>query len=136
MTSGAAERDIALAHTPQLADPVVLQAPTEVVVQRSTEDIVREYFADIPVMIDIAYCESKFTHYLPSGSTLRGRMVHTDLGVMQINEYFHGAAAARLGLNLHTLEDNLAYARYLYLREGTRPWYPSQACWSRRVAQR
>jgi hypothetical protein len=128
---------------PQLTPPAELSVSPEEVPQPvparqrtpvDTEAIVRAYFADIPVMIDIAYCESRFTHYLPSGSALRGHIVPTDIGVMQINEYYHGDAARRLGLDLHTLEDNLAYARYLYTRQGTQPWYPSEHCWRRTLA--
>jgi hypothetical protein len=92
---------------------------------------VREYFSDVPVMANIAWCESKFTHSDRNGNVLRG-IVASDVGVMQINEYYHTQTAHKLGIDLHSLTGNLAYARYLYEREGTRPWNSSAHCWKNR----
>jgi len=94
-----------------------------------TETRVREYFADTPVLARIAYCESKFTHFNENGSILRGEVTPKDLGVMQINEYYHSKTADALDINLYTLEGNMEYAKWLYEREGTVPWAPSQKCW-------
>jgi hypothetical protein len=93
---------------------------------------VREYFADIPVMIDIARCESHFTQTNPvTGNVQRGRVNSADLGVMQINEKYHASTAKNLGLDLHTLSGNMAYARYLYRSQGTQPWSASRYCWQK-----
>ncbi len=97
----------------------------------TTEEYVRHYFSDIPVMIDVARCESHFTHYNEYGEVLKGRAVSTDRGVMQINEYYHLDTANKLGINIYSLEGNLAYARYLYETQGTRPWRPSAKCWGK-----
>jgi hypothetical protein len=100
----------------------------------STEDIVRDYFADIPVMIQVARCESTFRHTLADGTVLRGRVDDRDTGVMQINTYYHGETAEQLGLDLENLYDNMAYARDLYERQGTQPWSASRPCWGRALA--
>ena len=102
----------------------------------STEEAVREYFKDIPVMIQVARCESTFRHTLKNGTVLRGEVDSADTGVMQINTRYHGKRAKELGLNLYNLEDNMAYARYLYEKKGTQPWKASAPCWSRTLAQR
>jgi hypothetical protein len=99
----------------------------------SVEARVREYFADAPVMQEVAWCESKFVHYLQDGTTLRGHVVSSDIGVMQVNEYYHGATSRTMGIDIHTLEGNLAYARYLYERQGTQPWNASRHCWEKRT---
>ena len=99
-----------------------------------TEAVVREYFSDIPVMIQVARCESTFRHTLADGSVLRGRVDDRDTGVMQINTYYHGLTADQLGLDLENLHDNMAYARDLYERQGTQPWSASAPCWSRTLA--
>ncbi len=99
-----------------------------------TEAVVREYFSDIPVMIDVARCESHFRHTLADGTVLRGVVDKRDTGVMQINTYYHGQAAIRMGLDLTSLEDNLAYARSLYERQGTQPWSASRPCWGAQIA--
>jgi len=96
----------------------------------TVETRVREYFEDTPIMIEIAYCESRFKHYSKHGGVLRGKLIPEDVGVMQINEYFHADTAERLGYDLHSLEGNMAYAKWLYEREGTTPWQPSVKCWA------
>lgn len=95
----------------------------------STAEYVREYFSDIEIMSDIAWCESKFVHTNDDGSILRGDPNPSDVGVMQINEYYHSDRAEALGLDLHTLIGNVSFARDLYIREGTAPWISSMGCW-------
>ncbi len=106
-------------HAPFVAQPFTL------------EEYVREYFHDEPVLAEIAKCESRFRHTDQRGKVLRGEASAEDLGVMQINEFYHEERALKLGFNLHTLDGNLAYARWLYGREGTAPWFASKNCWQR-----
>ena len=87
-------------------------------------------------MIQIARCESTFQHTLADGSVLRGRIDSADTGVMQINKRYHSEKARELGLDLDDLYGNMAYARDLYLRQGTKPWAASAACWSNTIAMR
>ena len=101
-----------------------------------TEEAVRSYFSDIPVMIQIARCESTFRHTLSDGTVLRGKVDSADTGVMQINLRYHGDTAEDLGLNLLDLHDNMAYARDLYEKQGTRPWAASAPCWAPTIAMR
>ena len=97
----------------------------------TVEEKVRTYFDDIPIMAEVARCESQFTHIDPrTGLVNRGRVNPKDVGVMQINQYYHETTAQHMGLELTTFEDNLTYARYLYEREGTQPWSASSACWN------
>ena len=96
----------------------------------TTKEIVEEYFSDAPVMIEVAYCESRLRQFNEYGDPLRGRVNSADVGVMQINEKYHAATAVKLGHDLYTLEGNLAYARYLYETQGTKPWVHSSKCWN------
>jgi len=98
--------------------------------QKDVAAYVKEYFADAPIMMEIARCESTYRQSTLQGSVIRGRVNPADVGVMQINEYYHADTAEKLGIDLHTLEGNLAYAKYLYEKEGVRPWKSSQKCWS------
>jgi hypothetical protein len=95
-----------------------------------TETAVRFYFKDLPVMIQIARCESTFRHTLADGTVLKGKVDPADTGVMQINMRYHGEKARELGLNLLDMYDNMAYARDLYKRLGTKPWVASASCWN------
>jgi hypothetical protein len=87
-------------------------------------------------MIQVARCESTFRHTLPDGTVLKGVVDNADTGVMQINTRYHGDTAEDLGLDLNKIEDNLAYARYLYEKQGTQPWSASAPCWSKTIAMR
>ncbi len=98
-----------------------------------TEAIVRSYFEDIPIMIEVARCESTFTHKLENGKILRGRVDSDDTGVMQINRYYHEKTAVAMGLELDNIYENMAYARYLYEKQGTQPWSASMPCWGSSV---
>lgn len=93
------------------------------------------YFSDIPEMIYVAECESTFRHFEVSGEVLRGRAVSSDVGVMQVNEYYHLDRSRSLGYDIHTLEGNLGYARFLYEEQGLQPWSASRPCWSAKHAQ-
>jgi len=96
-----------------------------------TEQYVRQYFSDIPIMIAIARCESHFRQLDPDGEIHRGQKNNADVGVMQINEFYHGKTADRKDYNIYTIEGNTAYARDLYERQGTEPWSSSKACWGK-----
>ncbi|MBI5003994.1 hypothetical protein HZC00_02795 [Candidatus Kaiserbacteria bacterium] len=93
------------------------------------EDRVREYFADIPVMIEIARCESQFIQYGKSGRPLHGG-TGTMIGLFQISEVLHRDVADNFGWDIDTPEGNMSYARYLYEQHGTAPWLDSKSCWN------
>ncbi|MCA9358120.1 hypothetical protein KC902_02550 [Candidatus Kaiserbacteria bacterium] len=100
----------------------------------ATEAAVRSYFADVPIMIEVARCESTFRHQLADGSILQGRVDPADTGVMQINKRYHESTATAMELDLDNLYDNMAYARYLYEKQGTQPWSASMPCWGGSLA--
>ena len=96
------------------------------------ESKVRLYFADMPIMAEIAKCESQFRQFAPNGDgVFRGKINNQDVGVAQINEYYHAKRAKKLGYDIYTVEGNMAYARLLYQEEGTDPWISSSPCWSK-----
>jgi hypothetical protein len=90
--------------------------------QVAVEKRVREYFADVPAMIQIARCESNFRQFADSGMVFRGGLGGGMIGVFQLYETVHATAARALGFNLATLEGNIGYARHLYTESGTTPW--------------
>lgn len=100
----------------------------------STEAIVRSYFHDIPIMIEVARCESTFRHYLHDGSVLQGMVDPADTGVMQINKRYHLNSATNMDLDIENIYDNMEYARHLFERQGLQPWSASAPCWDRSLA--
>lgn len=124
---------LASAQTKNPATTIATKAATassSEVARAEVEKRVREYFKDAPNMIEIARCESNFRQFTDAGNVLRGGMDGQMVGVYQFYETVHAAAAKSLGLNLSTLEGNLAYARHVYEAEGTDPWSSGQSCWS------
>lgn len=108
-----------------------LPAQTVDVTNRSSvEKYVKSYFSDIPALVAVARCESAFRQVGMDGEVLRGANPE-DVGVMQINEKYHGARASELGYDLTTLDGNLGFARYLYDKRGLAPWASSKSCWDR-----
>ncbi len=110
---------------------VVVQAASPMPKIETVHDVVAAYFSDIPIMVAVSGCESHFRQFSTSGDVIRGEQNNRDVGVMQINEDYHLDTAQLLGINIYTIEGNMAYARYLYEHEGTAPWSSSQYCWSR-----
>ncbi len=102
--------------TPTTIASTSLQTPAEI------EKKVREYFADTPVMIEIAKCESKFRQFTDAGNVLRGGGSAGMIGIFQFYEVIHKSAALALGFDIDTVEGNIGYAKHMYEREGTRPW--------------
>ncbi len=99
------------------------------------EKEVRSYFEDIPEMIQVAYCESRFRQADSEGNTIRGVVNSKDVGVMQVNEHYHQVDSEELGYDIYDLKGNMAYARYLYEREGLQPWSASKPCWGPKIAK-
>lgn len=102
---------------------------------QTLEELVRDYYTETPVLAEVARCESQFRHYGKTGNIIRGIVVPEDIGVMQINEKYHGEKAETLGLDIYSLDGNLEYAKYLYEKEGTKPWRSSAKCWNRESAK-
>ena len=91
------------------------------------ESRVRQYFADVPVMANIAKCESGFRQYGSDGLPLFDPS-YSMIGAFQVSAA-HLPEALTMGMDVTTLEGNMAYARYLYNAGGTDPWLDSFQCW-------
>jgi hypothetical protein len=98
---------------------------------KNVERFLKDYFADIPILTKIGACESHNRQFNSRGEVLRGEQNIYDRGVMQINLLYHEKTAVKMGLDLHDIDDNVAYARYLYEKQGAKPWMSSSACWSK-----
>lgn len=119
-----------LLSQPQVAEALEVQYVAEIPYIETTEQFIRREFSDIPIMIEIARCESNFTQSGKNG-TLSGVINPKDKGAFQINEYYHLETSTRMGIDIHTLAGNAEYARYLYEQNGTRDWNASKHCWSK-----
>lgn len=89
-----------------------------------------------PALVPICTCESGRgvghpVQFNADGSVRRGLVNPQDVGMCQINEHYHLAAAQALGMDIYTEVGNIEYANYLYEHEGTTPWNWSKSCWAK-----
>jgi hypothetical protein len=105
---------------------LILIFPLSAIAQENPNALVEQMvgagMADMPDMIPIAKCESNFRQFLSDGSVLRGGPSKQYLGIFQIDERIHTPAAKSMAYDLHAIEGNIAYARYLYSKSGVNPW--------------
>ncbi|MBI2474589.1 MAG: hypothetical protein HYV68_02715 [Candidatus Taylorbacteria bacterium] len=111
--------------TPEIIESTKLKANLPL----TLEDHVKDYFKDDPLLAEIAKCESNYRHFGRNGKIIRGVQNSDDVGVMQINEQYHASQSKKLGFDIYTLEGNMAYAKWLYEKQGARPWKASSKCW-------
>lgn len=93
--------------------------------------LVQETFGTSSVMVNVASCESRYKQFNSDGTVHRGVQNNKDVGIMQINEYYHLETAKKLGYDIHTIKGNLLYGKYLYEHQGTTPWNWSKFMWSK-----
>ena len=110
------------------------QSTTSIPTSKEIERRARIYFKDDPILVEVARCESSFRQIDENGKVLIGIVNKGDIGLMQINKYYHADKAKSLGLDLNTLEGNMAYAKYLYNKEGLQPWISSSKCWNKTIS--
>jgi hypothetical protein len=118
------------------AEPTIVAAPfmEAQTVDEYTEQYVREVFADVPVMIEVAKCESHLKHFDENRKVIKNRSGSSAVGVFQIMASIHAEDAKNMGHDIMTIEGNVDYARHLYETSGTKPWEAdksSSACWGK-----
>ena len=115
-------------------NPAFISAPSTpatLPVAQTVEQYVDSYFADVPAMIKVASCESQFRQFTKDGTILQNSK-SSAVGVFQIMASIHqDLADQNLGLDIYTVQGNVAYAKYLYDTQGLKPWAASRACWSK-----
>jgi hypothetical protein len=94
-------------------------------------DYIASVFGENSPMIHVAYCESTHRQFNKDGTVLKGIVNNKDIGIFQINEYYHLETAQKLGIDIYTLEGNVEYAKFLYDTQGLKPWVWSKPCWSK-----
>jgi len=88
-----------------------------------------------PKLLSVCGCESTGDPSSPprqfndDGSVLRGKENPKDIGMCQINEYWNGEEAKKLGFDIYTEEGNIKMANYLFETRGFKPWGASRSCW-------
>ena len=126
----AAAQAVAIPQAGQATTTIASATTSPLTDNSDIRSYVRAAYADEPLLVDIARCESAFRQYGADGQVLRGKANHADVGVMQINEKYHADQAKKLGYDIYTAPGNVAFAKYLYAKYGTDPWSSSEVCWA------
>lgn len=116
-----------LASFSRLSEPeVVVGIPSTPIVASPAKEI----SPVIPeILKKISWCESGNRQFNADGSVYHGEINPKDTGKYQINTFWNGEEAKRLGFDLDTLEGNTKMALYMYKYQGTTPWNWSKHCW-------
>ena len=104
--------------------------------EKDIEAYMRKQYVNEPILVDIAWCESRFHQFNEDGTVIRGEKNKADIGIMQINEKYHAEDAKKLGIDIYSAEGNIAFSKYLYNKYGTKPWSASSKCWSQELAKK
>jgi hypothetical protein len=104
---------------------------------------VAQIYAEVPVLREIAACESTGSktgqprQFLPNGDVLwgndpkTGQPIKRDVGELQINTWVWGKEAAGMDLDIVNSEhDNVYFGYLLYEKYGEQPWSASEGCWN------
>ena len=97
--------------------------------QELVSNYAEEYGVDLKLANAIISCESRYNENAIGTLAVVGE----DVGLWQINSYFHKQTALSMGLDIYKVEDNIKYGFYLLSTEGVRHWYPSKLCWSAKL---
>ena len=110
---------------------VLPQAPQSL--QEKINALAKEYGQNPVLAYNIIKCEGLRYKTLGNNQNLDeyGNVWSTDIGPWQINDYYHEKTMAKLGLNIHDLDDNLRYGFILLSTQGTQPWSASRYCWNK-----
>lgn len=111
--------------------PVVVEKPKTFVPANEVTRVMIERLGEGHPLIAVARCESGYRQFNEDGTLLRGKQNPKDVGVLQVNEYYHLAGSTKLGYDIHTLEGNIDYGEYLYNNQGLTPWAWSKHCWGK-----
>lgn len=126
------EEKVARERTPE----AVKQEPKNIYAERLEKELA--YLKLHDELKKICACESTGNpnkipqHYERDGITvLTGRITPADIGMCQINLDYHAHNAKRMGIDVYDPNGNVAYANWLYERQGNQPWSASKKCWQR-----
>lgn len=89
-----------------------------------------EYHVNPQVARAIISCESGGNPEAIGTMAVVGR----DIGVFQINDYFHEKRTQELELNIYNVDDNLRYGMILLFEQGVTPWRASASCWKSKLS--
>lgn len=114
------------------AIPHIQEVAEAEVVTKEVEKLIVVRDVTLPAVLHrIAKCESNDQHYGKTGQVLvvGNKNGTVDIGRYAINNYYWGAEATEMGLDLFDEKDNETMALYIFKEKGTSPWEATAHCW-------
>lgn len=93
------------------------------------ERYARRHNHNTAVVKAVVECESR----MYENATGTQAVVGKDIGLMQINTYYHEDRAERMEIDIHTRSGNLEYGMRLMKEKGLQPWSASRHCWGPKI---
>ena len=90
-------------------------------------------YQDFRLLRSIIQAESSWRQFEKSGDVLQGKINPKDIGLCQINSYYHLADAVKDNINIYTPEGNITMCIQIYEEDGWKPWVWSKHMWNRSV---
>lgn len=78
-----------------------------------------------PEFVKISFCESGMRQFNEDGTVLISPT--SDIGLFQVNQV-HWDTAKKMGIDINTVDGNIAYAKFLKEQNGYGDWYMSKHC--------
>jgi GNAT superfamily N-acetyltransferase len=120
----AANHERVLIPTSNLQPPELLSVNPEV---SARPGLVAPLF----IMMTVMALLYKFRNWMKNENHLYWETFGNRFENNRINEEYHNDKPKELGLDIHTMEGNVAFAKYLYETQGTSPWNASKSCWNK-----
>lgn len=86
-------------------------------------------------MVAVARAESGMKQFDKNGNVIVNKETN-DVGIFQISVKYHGKTAEKLGMDIYTLEGNIAYTKYLLKTQGLNAWVHSRHNWLPHLARK
>ena len=123
--------DYTVLNTPQAPQPRITQEMRDMSTTEIKELIKEVWNEDSYKGIMVASCESQLQQFDKDGTVLRGRVNPDDIGIFQINSFYHEEDYLKMNIDVFTPIGNIMYAKFIYDRSGLAPWVHSKHCWSK-----
>lgn len=108
-------------------DLIKVEGDTTPEIMEAISRYARLYKVDEALMKKIIRCESRFKIKARNTETVVG----VDVGLGQINTYYHDKQMKRMGLDIRNVTDNIEYMAYLMAKNGTSDYQASKRCWNK-----
>lgn len=118
----------AFSATTEAKEPVVTKF-TQVDINNAIDTLAPKYGLSAALVKKISLCEDTGNPYSTHANKHGTTTWSTDIGPLQINDYYNESAMEKQGLDISKPLDNLQFGLQMMSKQGTNPWKASEKCW-------